>query len=246
MEQLGETAAADDAVVDAGPETDDEQPMPVLGALVVEGDALLAEVEKMNDEEDAELDVAGTCPISRVEELRQKFDHNASRADEETADGEVAGVAQNEEPLQPEERDFVQEDAFGAEQLPTLPPAGGDIPVVVVPLSLAKGPGDDEQPGDLDEVEGVPGGGDEPLADGVLDTAESSAAAAQLPDEGKADMAPITAVDEVMKVGVLTSRRHCVVFSSHLLPTAHSIKVRRVLHHAVFWITVCRVYFCTP
>lgn len=191
-------------MVDTGPEAGADQPVPVTDAPVGGDMMLAAAVEQIDDEVDEELNVAGAGLVSRVEERRQMFDQKSSRADEETADGEVAGVVEDKGGPQAEEGNVVQETVVAAEQLPTTPAARGDSPVVAMPLPTAEGPSKDEQRGTIEE-ESASGGGGTAVAAAVLDKAEPSAIADQLSET--ANQAPIATAEDVIEVSVVTSLR---------------------------------------
>lgn len=204
--QVVESAVADDAVVDARPEAEPEQPLPVTKASV-EGDVVLvAAVQRKDDQVDAEPALAGAAPLSRVEELRQMFDQKAPGAEEETTVGEIAGVVENEDGLRAGEGNAVHETTFAAEQLPTTPAAGGDNPVVPMPLSPAAGPRDDEQPGAVVE-EGVLVGGGDAVAGFVVQRTKPSVVEEQLSGMATAHQSPIAMDGDVMQVSAVKSLR---------------------------------------
>lgn len=137
------------------------------------------------------------------------FDQKASRANEETADGDVAGITQDEVALQTEEGDVVHETAFAVEPLPVTPAAVGDISGAAMPLSLAAGAGEGDQPGAFGGGGSAPGIGDEAVAVAVLDAADPWEAALQLPEVEAVDQAPVGTVDGVIEVSVVTLQQRC-------------------------------------
>eukprot|EP00903_Cladosiphon_okamuranus_P020150 g18499.t1 len=200
IEQLIESVVPDDAVDDTGPEAGADEPVPLTEASVERDVILAAVVKKIDDVVDEEPNVAGADPPSRVEELRQMLDQKASHADEEAAYGEVSDVAENNARLQAEEGNVVEEAAFSAEELPTLPAAGGVNPVVAVPLHTTEGQREDEQVDAVEEADSASVSGNAAVAAAVLENAEPSAIAHQLSGTPMPYQAPVATVGELMEV----------------------------------------------
>lgn len=123
-EQFGGNAATDDTVVEAGPETEAEQPVLAIEASV-EGDTVFAaSVERKDDDEHDKI-----------------------------ADVGVTGVVEDKEVLQAEEGGVVDEAGLASEEHPTAPVAVGHNPVAPVLLSPADGAGEDEMSTTLIDVQ---------------------------------------------------------------------------------------------
>ena len=182
-----------------------EQPGPVTEASV-EGDVMLTSaVERNDDEENEELDVAGAASHCGAEELRQVLDQKAWSASKETANSGVAGITQDEVALQTERGDVVQETVTAAEQQQTTVPAAVRYtPVTAIALSLAEEAGEERQTDVLEEAEDAPNSGNEAVAVTALESIKPTAVENQPAEAGKADVTPIATVDDVAEVSVAT------------------------------------------